>query len=292
MHRDTTRFHLYRLAAAAPVAALAAAGAIAQPVAASADSRPATSAAQKVADLKASAPAARQLDPSALGEFSRDNVYTAVTPCRIVDTRVAGGAFGANTSRTFDVDGATYAAQGGFNGSCNIPFGVPSAVAMTVTVTNTGAPGYITAWGLGTQPLSSVLNFFAGQTTANTSIVPVVPGSGNDFSIFASASADVVIDVVGYFAAPAATALDCTQVSSATTAIPYNAYTSVDAVCPAGRTVTGGGTFPTEGTLGRPNIWTDGYPASSSTWRVWVDNQTGSSRTIQAWAVCCRVPGR
>jgi hypothetical protein len=51
--------------------------------------------------------------------------------------------------------------------------------------------------------LSSVINYAAGQTVANTTIVPVVPGVGNDFSIYSSAgNPHVIIDVVGYFAAP------------------------------------------------------------------------------------------
>jgi hypothetical protein len=45
-----------------------------------------------------------------------------------------------------------------------------------------------------------VLNGSAGATIANTSIVP---GGGDDFSIYASTGTQVGIDVVGYFAAPA-----------------------------------------------------------------------------------------
>jgi hypothetical protein len=251
-----------------------------------------SSTADKLEALKSTARGTASIDPNALGDFSRDLVYTAVTPCRIVDTRVAGGAFGSGVTRTFDVDGATFAAQGGVNASCNVPLGVAAATALTITVTDPTGPGYITAWGLGAQPLSSVINYVAGQTVANTTIVPVVPGGGNDFSIFASAGTHVVIDVAGYFSAPVATALDCTSVASASTVVPPNVYTAVDAICPSGRTATGGGTFPVEGTLGRPNIWTDGSPTVANGWRTWVDNQTGANRSVQTYAVCCRVPGR
>lgn len=247
---------------------------------------------EAIATLKATVRPGSGLEPNSLGEFSKDNVYTAITPCRIVDTRIAGGAFAANTLRTFDVDGASFSGQGGASGGCAIPFNVAASVAMTITVVNTTGSGYITAWGLGAQPLSSVLNYVTGSVIANTTIVPVVPGAGTDFTIFASAGTDIVIDVVGFFGAPVATALDCTSVASAVTTVPNNVYTAVDAVCPAGRTATGGGTFPTEGTLGRPNIWIDGSPTVSNGWRTWVDNQTGATRTIQTYAVCCRVPGR
>lgn len=248
-------------------------------------------AAEKVQALKGKAAYGIELTPASLGEFSRDLVYTPVTPCRIVDTRIAGGSFEPGMTRTYDVDGASFATQGGFNGSCGVPFGVAAAVAMTITAILPFGAGHVAAWGLGTKPEASVLNFTPNVTVANTTIVPVVPGSGADFSIFTSAGTRMAIDVVGYFSAPLATALDCTSTASAVTVVPYNAYTAVDAACPAGYTVTGGGTFPTEGTLGRPGIWTDGSPAGNS-WRTWVDNQTGANRTIQTYARCCRVPGR
>lgn len=292
MKRDDKWMHAARVAPVLLASALGLTSVFAQQGLDARAAKAAPSKALKIEILKSTARSAAQLDPNALGDFSQDNVYTAVTPCRIVDTRNAGGAFLGGDTRTFDVDGTNFLAQGGFNGSCGIPFGVAASVAMTITVTGGGGAGYITAWGLGVQPLSSVINWTAGQTLANSTIVPVVPGGGNDFSIFASGGTHVVIDVIGFFAAPVATALDCTSVASAVTAVPFNVYTNVDAICPAGRTATGGGTFPTEGTLGRPNIWTDGSPTVSNGWRTWVDNQTGSSRTIQTYAVCCRVPGR
>ena len=215
-----------------------------------------------------------------------------MTPCRIVDTRVAAaGAIIGNTTRTFDMDGTNFSTQGGKDSSCGIPFGVASAVVMTITVTQPATAGYFTAWGFGTQPLAAVLTYAANQTIANTTIVPVTAGAGNDFILYSSATAHAVIDVSGYFAAPTATPLDCITVSSAATAVPVNAWTAVDASCPAGRAATGGGYNTPEGTLGYPGVWVTTLPISNG-WRTWVDNQTTSSRTIQTFANCCRVPGR
>jgi hypothetical protein len=164
---------------------------------------------------------------------------------------------------------------------------------MNLTVTSPTAAGYMSAWSLfGTQPNASVLNWTAGQTIANTTIVPVAGGSGADFRVYSSSGTHVIIDVVGYYAAPLATTLDCQQVSSAITTIPYPNYTAVDAVCPAGYVATGGGHYPIDGSLGRPNVWTDSYPLNDTTWRTWFDNQAGSARSGQTWAQCCRVPGR
>lgn len=231
--------------------------------------------------------------PRALGDVTDDLVYSPVTPCRIVDTRNAGGPIGNHTTRSFDVDGSNFSPQGGNAGPCGIPYGVARAVVMNITVTQPSAPGYLTAWGLGaTQPLASTLNFVGGDTLANTTIVPVLPGTGNDFNIYAGgATAHVVIDVLGYYAAPVATALDCITVTSAPTACAYNAWTAVDAVCPAGRTATGGGYDTTEGSLGYPGVWLTTIPNGNG-WRTWVDNQNSGSRNIRTFVNCCRVPGR
>jgi hypothetical protein len=226
-----------------------------------------------------------------LGDLGDDLVYTPITPCRIVDTRVAGGSVAGGSVRFFDVDGSNLSSQGGSPTGCGLPFGVPRAAAMTVTVTGPLGPGWFTAWAFGPQPLSSVLNYFAGQTTANTTIVPIVPGTGPDFSLYSFATADAVIDVVGYFAAPAATALDCTTVTSAITPVAVNVWTPVVASCPAGRTATGGGYDTPEGTLGYPGVWLTNH-SNGNGWVTWVDNQSGGTRSIQTFVNCCRVPGR
>ena len=245
------------------------------------------------AAVKASERQSQAILPAALGDIANDLVYTPVVPCRIVDTRNAGGVISANTARSFDVDGGTFLGQGGVNGSCGIPFGVARAVAMTLTVTQPSAGGFFTAWAVGSpQPLSSVINFAAGQTIANTTIVPVVPGGGPDFNLFVGGStAHVITDVVGYFAAPAATALDCITVSSAVTPVGVNVWTAVDASCPLGRTATGGGYDVPEGTLGFPGVWINSQPNGNG-WRTWVDNQTNGNRNVQTSVRCCRLPGR
>jgi hypothetical protein len=225
--------------------------------------------------------------PYALGDTVRDLVYTSVTPCRIVDTRFAtAGAIIGTTTRQFDADGSTFSSQGGANSSCGIPSGVAGAVTMTITVTQPVAAGYVNAWGLGAQPASSVVNYSGGQTIANTSIIPIVSGGGNDFSVYSLVDTHVVIDVLGYFASPVATALDCSHESSALTSIPVNAWTAVDAVCPTGRTATGGGHYSGDGTLGYPGVWTLSLPGAGygfNGWRIFVDNQSGSARILQAW---------
>ena len=71
-----------------------------------------------------------------------------------------------------------------------------------------------------------------------------------EFSVF-TFGADVIIDVVGYFAAPVATALQCTPVASSPTAIPVSADTLVALPsCAAGYTRTGSSCSGTAGIPG------------------------------------------
>jgi len=74
------------------------------------------------------------LQPKALGDTSDDLVYTPVVPCRIVDTRNAGGAIGASSSRDFKVwvSSGGFTAQGGSATNCNIPAN-PTAVVLNIT---------------------------------------------------------------------------------------------------------------------------------------------------------------
>lgn len=233
------------------------------------------------------------ITPQSLGDITKDLVYTPVTPCRVVDTRVAGGMFAANQTRLFDIDGSDFSAQGGSPTGCGVPYGVARAVMLTIQATQTTGTGYLKAWQYGAaQPISGVLNFNgSGITIANNAAVPDVPGGGGDFNIWASIATHVAITVVGYFAAPEATALNCIQVASSVTPVPVNSWTNIDTYCPSGRTATGGGSMVWEGTLGRPGVWTNEIPIAGG-WRTWVDNQTDGPRNVQNWVVCCQVPGR
>jgi Cellulase (glycosyl hydrolase family 5)/IPT/TIG domain len=121
--------------------------------------------------------------------------YTAVTPVRLLDTRNGGGALGPAAARSLTVAGVTPGAPPG-----------ATAVVLNVTVTNTTAPSYLTVYPAGSSPpLASSLNWVAGETIAN--LVTVQVGTASAITIFNGAgSTDVVVDLEGYFAAPAGTA--------------------------------------------------------------------------------------
>ena len=72
-----------------------------------------------------------------------------------------------------------------------------TAVAVQITVADAAGPGYLTVWdGAGPVPDVSALNYVsAGHTDGNFMIVPVRNGA---FSIFTSANAGIIVDVMGY----------------------------------------------------------------------------------------------
>ncbi len=122
------------------------------------------------------------------------NLFVAVAPCRVVDTRNASGEFGGptlagGTARSFPVP----------ESNCGIP---PSAQAfsLNITVVPAGPLSYLTVWPTGqTQPFVSTLNSMDGQVVANAAIVPA--GTDGAISVYVTGRTDVVVDIDGYFTA-------------------------------------------------------------------------------------------
>lgn len=129
-----------------------------------------------------SAASAQNSTPGATG------AYTALTPTRLLDTRTSGQALGSAGRLSLAVAGVS---------------GVPTsatAVALTVTVTNTTASSYLAVYAAGgSLPAVSNLNWTAGETVANLVIAPV--GSDGEVTIHNHVgSTDVIVDLEGYFA--------------------------------------------------------------------------------------------
>lgn len=111
--------------------------------------------------------------------------YHTTAPTRLMDTRQGSPIAGGGT-RSLDLAGTV------------VPTGA-TAVVLNVTVTRTGAPGYLTAYPDGKPlPSSSNLNWSAGQTIPNLVTLPVVDGR-IDFHNGSASSADAVVDVFGYY---------------------------------------------------------------------------------------------
>jgi hypothetical protein len=117
--------------------------------------------------------------------------YTAITPCRVVDTRNPNSTFGgpeisAGSTREFDLP----------KGACSLG-DVEFAYALNVTVVPSGPLGYLTVWPSGApQPTASTLNS-DGRVKANAAIVR--SGVNGGISVFATNATHVIIDVVGFY---------------------------------------------------------------------------------------------
>ncbi|WP_406366765.1 hypothetical protein [Streptomyces sp. NBC_01546] len=128
------------------------------------------------------------------GYFTRSasSGYTSMTPARFVDSRT-----GLGTAKGQVAGQAVFSTQ--ISGLQGVPQGV-SAVALNVTVTNPKETGHLTVFPSGqSAPSTSSLNFTAGQTIANSVIVPVGADGKISLRNGAWAGADVIVDVVGYY---------------------------------------------------------------------------------------------
>ena len=174
---------------------------------------------------------------------------------------------------------------------------VPPAAAMAnIAADNTTAAGNYIAWGGSPGiPNTSALNWdHAGEIISNTTVVPWGGRSGGnlDFTVRyngPSGSANVVVDIMGYFIENAATALDCT---TATTSQTINTGTGTDTTisypaCPAGYSRTGGYCNGGSGT-GTGGIYLIESGQAACVFR----NLGGTTPTGSAISQCCRVPGR
>ncbi|MFZ3467584.1 hypothetical protein ACODT3_39485 [Streptomyces sp. 4.24] len=130
------------------------------------------------------------------GYFSRQEAggYVPQVPSRVVDTRDGTG------TRPGQVAG-----QGSFTVRVAEPGA--TAVALNVTVTNPREAGHLTVHPAGqTAPTTSNVNFTAGQTVANSVIVPVDKNGAITVRNGSWAPSDVVIDVVGTYSPTSAVA--------------------------------------------------------------------------------------
>jgi hypothetical protein len=229
-----------------------------------------------------------------LGDTADDLTYTPVTPCRILDTRLdSGGTLLSGQTRSWLAanPAGTFASQGGASTNCGIPL-KPAAVLANVTVFNTTVgPAFLVAWPFNqARPLASTLNWTTvGQQVANAVILPLCSGGGctSDFSTFPSSQTDMVVDVMGYFAAPIATAVQCIPITSASTTIPVTSDTLVALPnCATGYTRTGASC---SGTANVPGGYLVEINASGCVFRNLSAVATYSANTI---STCCQVPGR
>jgi Cysteine-rich secretory protein family len=123
-------------------------------------------------------------------------VFNPLQPARLVDTRrgLGGPVFGPMEARRLSIAG-----WGG------VPRGA-TAVALTVTAVEPTADGWFSAYPSGAGwPGSSTVNFPAGGTVANATIVGLSADGYLDVLNGSSGTTQLVIDVSGWFGAPGGT---------------------------------------------------------------------------------------
>jgi hypothetical protein len=147
--------------------------------------------------------------------------FYPVSPCRLVDTRGAGGGFNgispfsgpsiaAGALITIPVQSAAEAAANTTPAPCGTIPSTAQAYSLNLTVvpkvvltdTYPGVIDYVTIWPAGVaQPIVSTLNDQEALVVANAAIVPAGSGSGG-ISVYNAgpSAADVILDLNGYFA--------------------------------------------------------------------------------------------
>jgi len=141
---------------------------------------------------------------SSLPPAVQEATFVALQPCRIVDTRLAGGKMATNTTRSFRARGTTgFVLQGGKSGGCGIPTSATS-ITVTITAVSSTGHGFVRAWPFGGPvPTATILNTSNLINLSSGAVLTLGPSSGTfAFTIGNYSSAThIVIDVGGYYAA-------------------------------------------------------------------------------------------
>jgi hypothetical protein len=119
---------------------------------------------------------------------SSAGLFVPINPTRVLDSRQEPTApTVAGSSMTRRIGSSTV-----------VPPEATVAVAANVTVTESGGPGFVTAWPAGTtRPLVSNLNTVRdNQTVANAAIVPL---GFDDLALYTQSGAQLIVDINGWY---------------------------------------------------------------------------------------------
>lgn len=233
----------------------------------------------------------------ALGSLTEDLVFTPVVPCRLVDTRVAGGVIPAGGQRSFRGQARAahpdFSAQGGSATDCGLESPGAGALALNVTVVQPANVGFATVYAYDTaRPLAAALTYPPAGLISNAVLVAVPsPVQDFDFTLYTSAPAHYVVDVVGYFSPPKATLLDCYKTNSTGEFINPGATGNVSSpACDAGYLAisVGCGSSSIDMPLRRQDPASGALNAGTCI----ATNRGASSAVLEAYSICCRLPGR
>ena len=234
--------------------------------------------------------------PQVFGSTIADTVYTPLPKgrCRVADSRVINSPMPAGGSRGLWLEQKdSYADQGGngtyANGDGSVACGLPTnatAYALSVTVLSPAATGVFKVFYTGSpsQTGNSIL-FNAGDSGATGDlIVRSCQSCTFEISVASGTQVHYVVDVIGYFIPPQATALSCYQAASAAVSVAGNSTGEVYApACQSGYTRVSTGCASNWSGVNFSSV-VGGYCRGK--------NPAAGAVNFFAYGVCCRVPGR
>jgi hypothetical protein len=109
-------------------------------------------------------------------------------PCRVYDSRAAGGILEAASVREL-----------GVKGTCEVPDTARQVVG-TIAATGATVGGYFTGYARGAaRPVVATLNFSGDHTTSSAVTLPLRTRGALDLAVYSSARSHLILDVVGYY---------------------------------------------------------------------------------------------
>jgi len=138
------------------------------------------------------------------GWFSQ-TAFTGTTPTRLVDTRDGTGGQTGRVTSSAPIEVPVHGLSLMVDGLTQQVPGTATAAALNVTIVDPLRSGFATVWPCSAaRPLASNLNFVKGQIVANNVVAPI--GDSGSICVFTSVSANVIVDISGWFSGDATNA--------------------------------------------------------------------------------------
>jgi hypothetical protein len=142
--------------------------------------------------------------PAAAVDTAVESKYTPITPCRIIDTRNAGGKLAAGGTRSFVATGTTgFTTQGGTSAGCGIP-SAASAIQVAVTAVTATGNGLLRIYPANTGvPNAAFLNYTKAFNVSSAGSITLARTGSYDFKVTnVGYTTHAVVDVQGYYVKP------------------------------------------------------------------------------------------
>jgi hypothetical protein len=124
--------------------------------------------------------------------------FVPITPCRLFDTRPSPDTIGSRAT-PLGPNETLVATVWGSNGNCTIPTGA-TGVSLSVVVINPTAGSFLTVFPADKdRPLSSNLNWQAGQAPTPNAVTATLSADGKLALYNLAGTVNVLVDIVGYY---------------------------------------------------------------------------------------------